>query len=245
MRTKIGLAIGALAISIAPAASAKNDDLYDRKIDVFRAYPQRPPPPPPQPESARTDGFGATVTGFGGLATADSRLHTGEGLDTPDPLRDARLGVEGERAVGGFTVDIFTRLSDVRVGFGSLIAFGDAFRLDAFPPLANGFTVQPGSTIIASVHAFLGRQFRLGPVLPYVDLCVGGSILTTAARLYHPNFGFLGATQHSAYRFVLAPRGGVAIPLGSIFFIDAGVRGELLGFLRVTGYAGLGTFFGF
>src|SRR5688572_1114579 len=139
--------IGLLLTFSAASASAKNDDLYDRKIDAYRAYSPNPPPPAREPTelSARRDGLGAIVTGFGGLATADSRLHEGAGVDAPDALRDARLGIEGERAVGGFASDLLVRISDVRFGFGSVLAFGDSFRLDA-PPLANGFTVQPGST---------------------------------------------------------------------------------------------------
>jgi len=239
-------AIGFSLMFIAAPASAKNDDLYDRKVDAYRAYSANAPPPPVREStelSARRDGIGAVFTGLGGLATADSRLHEGAGADSPDALRDVRLGIEGERAVGGFASDLLVRISDVRFGFGSVLAFGDAFRLDA-PPLANGFTVQPGSTVIATIHAYVGKQFRIGPVLPYADLQIGASIYGTTVRLYHPSFGFLGETQHAAYRFALGPRAGVSIPLGSVFFIDAGVRGELLGFLRVTGYAGIGAFFG-
>jgi hypothetical protein len=234
----------ALSMLVAPAARA-DDDPY---VGLARA--QDPPPreqerkPPPEPEmSEAPNGFGLIFTGMGGSAVGSAGLSTSTGVDEPDPLAGASLRTSGTRPVGGFTTDLLVRIDDMRLGIGTTLGFGDGFSLSS-NPLPNQFEARLGSAIFVDFHAWFGRQIRLGPVMPYADVVIGGSFLQTNVRLHHPAFGFLGETRYDQLRFSLGPRLGVAVPIRGPLFIDGGGRLDIFGFVRLSGYIGLGLFVG-
>ena len=152
-------------------------------------------------------------------------------------LRNVALQAKGIRPAAGFGSELFVVLDDVRIGFDVSAFFSDAYRLE-HKPLANGFTTSARSAVTVDIDVFVGRSFQVGPVRPYIDLRIGGSILQETVRLEHPAFGFLGGTQYNAVRFMFGPRTGVLIPIAGPLFLDVGSEVSLLGYSRLVGFAG-------
>ncbi len=188
--------------------------------------------------SAETLGLGGSLRGLGGVASVDSGLSAGVGMDAPDMLANAGPRIKGVNAGGGFGAELFVSIHDLRIGLDTAVLFTDAFRLSN-APLPNGFTASTRSATSFAFALFFGRAFEAGPLRPYVDLRFGLALVQTSIRLEHPTFGFVGATQYDGYRFLFGPRAGMYVPLGNRFYIDLGGDFDILGFNRVAGFAGI------
>jgi hypothetical protein len=193
--------------------------------------------------SAEDLAMGGSLRGYGGVVSADSRLSPGATLDAPTPLDGKDPRAEGVRGAGGFGVEAFVAIHDLRLGFDVAVYFSDAYHLET-APLANGFAASTHSALTYDFDVFVGRLFNVGPLRPYVDVLLGGSVLQTSIHLDHPSYGFLGQTQYNALRFMLGPRVGTYTRLGRGFYLDTAVHGSVLGYSRIMGSVGLGFIFG-
>lgn len=191
-----------------------------------------------RPASAEDASFGGSIRGYGGVLSADSTLGVSPGRDEPDPLRNVDLQAKGIRSAGGVGSSLFVAINDVRFGFDASVFFSDAYRLEN-APLANGFTASARTAFTADLDVFVGRMFTVGAVRPYIDLRIGASVLQQSIRLEHPAFGFVGATDYNAVRFMFGPRTGVLVPLAGPFYLDVGSEVSLLGYSRLVGFAGI------
>ena len=76
---------------------------------------------------------------------------------------------------------------------------------------------------------------------PYVDLRAAFTILQANVKLQADKYGVLGSTPYDGFSFGLGPRAGVAIPLGSVFFVDLSVYGSPIGMEKFASTLGIGV----
>lgn len=191
------------------------------------------------PSAFAIDAFGGSIRGHGGVVDVDNKLFPAPSTQSPTPIAGKNLHADGTRGAGAIASELFFGFGSYRVGFDSLVAFGNSPGLTT-DPLSDGFQVGSTSVLAGNIELFFGRFFQVGFVRPYVDLRAGVGYYTTPVRLTHPVYGFLGETTYVAYRPVFGPRIGVAVPLSDIFFIDLGGEASIFGFVRASGYAGIG-----
>ena len=188
------------------------------------------------------DGLASTLTFSGGsVALGDRVLEPGWQMNTPDPLRDARVTLRSPRAaVGGLLRETLVHRS-VRwsLGVGVATLPGSGARVD---PVAGGFEAQGRPPWMGLFDFSVGRQFRVGPVLPYVDARAALYLLSSRVELRSPTQGRLSVTDYQTNLFELGPRAGFWLPLTSSVHLDLSVRAGLLGPERFGADLGLGFY---
>lgn len=188
------------------------------------------------------DGLASTLTGTAGsMAFRDRTLAPGWGMDTPDPLRDARVAISSPRvAVGGLLRETLI-LRGVRWSFGVGAASlpGDGARVSGE---TGGYEGRGRTPWAGLFDVSVGRQLRVGPVFPYLDARASLSVVQSRVELRSPADGRLSIVGYQRSLFELGPRAGLWFPLGSMVHLDLSARAGLLGPERFGIDLGLGFF---
>ncbi len=189
------------------------------------------------------DGVGAALVGFGGVASLDHGLRAGS--SEPDLLasRDPRL--EGTGGFGGAGVRVLVVVERYRFTFEEAVfgVGGSRYRLDG-APLPASVSSDASGAWGAHFSVSAGRQFDLGPLSPYAELRAGTAFTATTVNLRSAAYGYLGATNYTTFRLLLAPTVGAVYRLGRGAFVDVAVSGDVTGPERFGASIALGVWLG-
>lgn len=157
----------------------------------------------------------------------------------PPLLTSPRL--DGSGSLRGFEVRIFAWSSPWRVGLADGLIWESEGRSLRFDPLPQEYSVSTRARWGGHFELFVGYQRRFGPVYPFLDWRVGGSLWLATADLSSETHGFVGSTAYRAGTFLFGPRLGVLVPMTRHVYLDMAAHGSLFGPERYGGTAGLGV----
>lgn len=178
--------------------------------------------------------------------TADPRMDaaemsTGPWVDEPPALQgtNLRLHADGPMYGGGFRASVVVDRTRLSLGMNLFGLDNATFRHDAIA--APDLYTRTGLVWGESIDVAAGREFRLGPVFPYLDLRVCVDMVAASLELHSWSHGLLGSTAYSRLSAGLGPMGGIFIPLDEAFFVDLGGYAGIVGAERYAGFLGLGV----
>lgn len=170
----------------------------------------------------------------------DAPLKVAPFQDEPDMLADGnvRLGEDGLLLGGGLSASLM--IDRTRFGLGvTFFGVGDTGIL--YDPVPEGYEMQGGRLWGESLELRLGREFRLGPLFPYLDLRFVFTVVVVNTGLVEHQQGYLGNTQYNRMSLGLGPVAGLFMPLDEDFFFDISGYAGLFGDEKMGGTVGFGV----
>jgi hypothetical protein len=160
----------------------------------------------------------------------------------PDILEDnnVRLGQDGLLLGGGLSASLM--IARTRFGAG-VTFFGVRDTRIVYDPMPEGYAMQGGRLWGQSMDLRLGREFRVGPFFPYIDLRLAFTMMVVNTRLVEQQQGELGDTPYSRISLGLGPVAGLFVPLDEDFFVDLSGYAGLFGDEKMGGTIGLGAWY--
>lgn len=162
--------------------------------------------------------------------------------DEPDMLQDAdvRLSEDGLTIGGGLSGSFM--IDGTRLGLGVTI-FGLQDTSIVHDELPEGYEMRGGKIWGETIDVRLGREFRLGPLFPYVDLRLAFTIITVNTGLRDDVQGHLGTTSYERMSLGLGPVVGFCLPLSDDLYADLSGYAGVIGDEKLGGTFGLGAWF--
>jgi hypothetical protein len=169
-------------------------------------------------------------------------LHVAYLQDEPDMLQDAdvRLSEDGLTLGGGLSASLM--IDGTRIGLG-ITLFGLQDTSIVHSQLPDGYELQGGTIWGETVDVRLGREFRLGPLFPYLDLRLAFTIIAVNTGLRNDAQGHLGTTTYNRMSVGLGPVVGFCLPLSDALYADLSGYAGVIGDEKFGGTLGLGAWF--
>ncbi len=170
-----------------------------------------------------------------------ARVSTGPWVDAPDPVKgtDLRLKADGPMYGGGFRGTY--QIDRTRISLGMNLFGQDNATFTHAPLAAPDLYTRTGVVWGENIDVSLGREFRLGPLFPYLDLRVAVDLVAASLELHSWSNGLLGSAGYTSVSLCVGPTGGLFVPLDDTFFFDLAGYAGLVGAERYAGFAGLGV----
>ncbi len=176
-------------------------------------------------------GSGARIQGLGLTVDEDE-------VELPQ-LNGKNLRLEGRGSLAGGGVQANMYFQNVRVGT-SLHMFNVEGTTLRHAELSASYEVSKGGVWGGGFDGFVGYEFTLGPVRPYVDLVAGIQFVALDVDLKGPLYGTPETTRYGGWMFGTGPRVGVSVPLSKLAFIDVSGMYSVVGMEQFRVVAGIG-----
>ena len=182
------------------------------------------------------------LNGFAADPRMDAaKVSTGPWVDEPDAVKgtNVRLKADGPMYGGGFRATF--AIDRTRISLGMNVFGLDNATFTHAPIASPDLYTRTGMVWGESVDLALGREFRVGPIFPYLDLRMCMDLVAANLELHSWSNGLLGSTGYTDFSLGLGPMGGVFVPLDEVFFFDLAGYAGLVGAERYAGFAGFGV----
>lgn len=170
----------------------------------------------------------------------DASLSSAQFQSEPDMLsdRNIRLKDDGLLLGGGMMGSLM--IDGTRLGFG-VTFFGVKDTGMVYGALPEGYRLDADRLWGESLELRLGREFKVGPLFPYIDLRLAFMIMAVNTKLSSEDQGLLGNTQYNRMSLGLGPVAGLFIPMDDVFFFDVSGYAGLFGDEKYGGFGGVGV----